>query len=434
MTTWTTCRLPSGEERLQLESFRVTVVRGPDKGLQAVSEGSEFSIGAGEGCSLRLSDTTVSRHHCLLEVSEEGVRLRDAGSLNGVRFRGVRLFEAVLALPSQLELGRTVVQLESLSKPLELPLYSGESFGPLFGHSIAMRRVFALLDRAARTEATVLLTGESGTGKDLAAEAIHQASARSAGPFVVVDCGALPESLIESELFGHERGAFTGATERRVGAFQAADGGTGFLDEIGELPLSKQAILLRVLERRTVKPVGATSSRAVDVRFIAATNRDLRAEVNAGTFREDLYFRLSVVAAHLPPLRARQEDIPLLAERFRRSLAPDAPGLTEELTARLSRYAWPGNVRELRHAVERAVALGEPWALSEPAVGDSAARLQVDPRVPFKESKAKLVQQFEREYLSALIQQTEGNASAAARQAGIDRVHLLKLLRQHGLR
>jgi DNA-binding NtrC family response regulator len=351
---------------------------------------------------------------------------------------GVRVYEAVVQPGTDIELGETRLRVAALADPLDVPLYKGDRFGPLLGASVAMRQVFALLDRAAQTQATVLLLGETGTGKDLAAEAIHQASPRAQGPFVVVDCGAIPEALIESELFGHERGAFTGAVEKRTGAFEAAHGGTVFLDEVGELPLALQPKLLRVLERRVIKPIGSNSGKEVDVRVVAATNRDLRAEVNRGAFREDLFFRLSVISVRMPPLRERREDIEVLAQSFLRVVAPAQSELPAGLRQRLAAHHWPGNVRELRNAVERAVAMGEHWTLGDhPTPGPAAAGAELpeaDPRLPFKEAKQRLVERFERPYLEKLLATTNGNVSAAARQAGLDRVHLLKLLRRHGLR
>jgi transcriptional regulator with GAF, ATPase, and Fis domain len=240
---------------------------------------------------------------------------------------------------------------------------------------------------------------------------------------------------MESELFGHERGAFTGAVEKRVGAFESAHHGTVFIDEIGELPLALQPKLLRVLERRVVKPVGGNTARAVDVRVVAATNRDLRAEVNRGTFREDLFFRLSVISVRMPPLRERPEDIALLAETFLREVAPGQRELPASLRGRLAAYRWPGNVRELRNAVERAVTLGDAWTLqdSQPPMRGEAP-VEVDLRIPFKEAKQRWIDRFEHPYLDELLKANNGNVSAAARQAGLDRVHLLKLLRRFGLK
>jgi transcriptional regulator with GAF, ATPase, and Fis domain len=433
---WTTHTLQSGEERLRVPGFRLVVTRGPDKGAELRAIRPEVTVGSLETNDLRLSDPTVSRNHLAIEVRPEGLRLRDLGSTNGTLVAGVRVVEGYVEPGCELVLGETYIRLSAGPEPVEIPLYPGDRFGPLLGGSLAMRQVFALLERAAQTQTTLLLLGETGTGKDLAAEAIHQASPRRSGPFVVVDCGSIPEALIESELFGHERGAFTGAVERRTGAFEAAHRGTVFLDEVGELPLALQPKLLRVLERRVIKPIGSSTVREVDVRVVAATNRDLRAEVNRGAFREDLYFRLSVITARMPPLRERREDIPALAEAFLRQVAPDRQ-LPAALRERLGVYHWPGNVRELRNAVERTVALGDYGVLHGDA-GASAlaapAPPEADPGLPFKTAKQRLVERFERPYLERLLTATNGNVSAAARQAGLDRVHLLKLLRRHGLR
>jgi transcriptional regulator with AAA-type ATPase domain len=374
--TWATHLLGNGDARLRVPGYRVTVVRGPDKGKEARAQRTDLVVGTQAGSDLQLTDTTVSRNHCAIEARPEGFLLRDLGSTNGTRVGGVRVVEGYVEPGAELDLGETRLRLLAVDAPLEIPLYAGDRFGPMLGASTEMRRLFALLHRAARSDATVLLLGETGTGKDLAAEAIHLASDRASRPFVVIDCSAIPENLIESELFGHERGAFTGAVERRAGAFESAHGGTVFLDEIGELPRAMQPKLLRVLERRVVKPVGANQALQVDVRVVAATNRDLRAEVNRGNFREDLYFRLSVITARMPPLRDRDDDVTLLAESFWRALAPDRPELPSELRERLRAHGWPGNVRELRNAVERAAALGTEFmfAEAEGAASTSGAR------------------------------------------------------------
>jgi len=435
--SWTTHILATGEERLRVPGFRLTVTRGADKGAELRAVRAEVSVGTLETNDLRLCDPTVSRNHLQLEARPEGFRLRDLGSTNGTFVAGVRVIEGFIEPGVEIELGETTLRLHALGDPLDVPLYRGDRFGPLLGGSVAMRQVFALLDRAAQTATTVLLLGETGTGKDLAAEALHQASPRASGPFVVVDCGAIPEALIESELLGHERGAFTGAVERRTGAFEAAHHGTLFLDEVGELPRALQPKLLRVLERRIVKPIGSNAAREVDVRVVAATNRDLRAEVNRGSFREDLFFRLSVITVRMPPLRERREDITLLAQAFLRAVAPQATELPAALVERLGAYGWPGNVRELRNAVERAVAMGERWAFGDAPAGTASAGgtlPEADPALPFKQAKQRLIERFERPYLEQLLAQSGGNVSAAARQAGLDRVHLLKLLRRHGLR
>jgi len=294
--------------------------------------------------------------------------------------------------------------------------------------------VFALLARLAPTELTVLITGESGTGKELTARALHDASPRRGGPFIVVDGGAQTPTLIESALFGHERGAFTGADRARKGAFEAADGGTVFLDELGELPLELQARLLGAIERRQVTPLGSTRPRDIDVRVLAATNRDLRREINRGTFREDLYFRLAVGTVHLPPLRDRPEDVALYIHDFAAEQAELGQPITlgAEAVTRMSRHRWPGNVRELRNTLERAAALGE-LDLPTATTGDEL-RVVVDPAVPYKASKAELLEQFERAYVTALLAAHGGNITRAARAAELDRVYLLRLLDRFGLR
>jgi DNA-binding NtrC family response regulator len=433
---WTTTVLAGGDERLRIPGFRLTVVRGPNKGLEHRANRAEIIVGTQAASDLVLTDPTVSRSHLSLEALPDGFRLRDLGSTNGTLVAGVRVVEAYVKPGIEIDIGETRLRFQALSDALEIPLYNGDRFGPMLGRSTAMRQLFALLERAAKTDATVLVLGETGTGKDLAAEAVHQASPRANGPFVVLDCSAIPESLIESELFGHERGAFTGANDKRIGVFESAHNGTVFLDEIGELPLPLQPKLLRVLERRVVRPVGSNQQREVDVRVIAATNRDLRAEVNRGQFREDLFFRLSVITAHIPALRERTEDLPLLAHFFLGQVAPKETKLPEGLEQRLAAHRWPGNVRELRNTVERAVALGGEWAFTDgprEQLGNEPP-LDVDATIPFKEAKQRLIERFERPYLEQLLKLTSGNVSAAARQAGIDRVHLLKLLRRYSLR
>jgi DNA-binding NtrC family response regulator len=310
-------------------------------------------------------------------------------------------------------------------------------FGPLVGHSVAMREVFHVLERCTKSDATVLITGETGTGKEGAAEGIHEESARADGPFVIIDCGSIPPSLLESELFGHERGAFTGAVSARIGAFEQASGGTVFLDEIGELPPDLQPKLLRVLEQKTIRRVGGTDRVDVDVRVVAATRRALEAEVNLGTFRSDLYYRLAVLRAHLPPLRERIEDLPFLVEALLERLAPSDEE-RERLTSRaflqrLQAASWPGNVRELRNALERALVFEGDAELAVAAPSDPALVI-IDPRLGWAEARQLALGDFERRYLAALLAQHEGNVTQAARAAGLDRVYLHRLLRRHGLR
>jgi transcriptional regulator with PAS, ATPase and Fis domain len=334
--------------------LRVQVSHGPDKGTSGRYAGERVVIGTHPSCDVVLSDPTVSRQHCEIVLCHEGYRIRDLESTNGVYVDRVRIHEVTIERDAVLRLGGTKLVLKILDESVDLPVSGATRFGPLLGQSIAMRRVFSMLEQVAPSDMTVLITGESGTGKELAAQAIHEHSLRRDGPFRIVDCGAIPRGLIESELFGHVRGAFTGADQARRGAFADASGGTLFLDEIGELPLDMQPRLLGALERRRVIPVGASTPESFDVRVIAATNRDLRREVNRGSFREDLFFRLAVAVVDLPPLRERPEDIPLYVdEHFAGEAQLDADTL-----ARLSAQRGPGNVRELHNALERAALVG----------------------------------------------------------------------------
>jgi DNA-binding NtrC family response regulator len=317
----------------------------------------------------------------------------------------------------------------------------------MVGGSAVMRAVFAILERAAPTAATILLEGETGTGKGAAAESIHRASDRAEKPFVVVDCSAIPATLLESELFGHEKGAFTGAAARRVGAFEEADGGTIFLDELGELPLDLQPKLLRALEERAIRRVGSNLHRPVDLRVIAATNRDLRSEVNAGRFRADLYYRLAVVRVTLPALRNRTEDLPLLVGRLLHTMrVTDSRAAffgSSEFISRLQGASWPGNVRELRNYVERCLVFQDskleandptPAVPAKSAAGVSMKPgFHVDAREPYSEERRRVIDEFEGAYLTSLMNEHQGRTVFAARAAGLDRVYLYRLLRKHGL-
>jgi two-component system response regulator GlrR len=417
---------------LRRHRLRLTVEKGPDRKLRRELDGDRIVIGTHDTCDLPLTDRTVSRQHCEIALVPEGYAIRDLDSTNGTFLdEGVRVREVIVDREVKIRLGDTVVRVSPLAETVDIPLGHDIRCGPLLGRSAAMRRVFDIVRRVAPTDATVLITGESGTGKEIVARALHELSRRAERPFLVVDCGALPANLIESELYGHERGAFTGAVGSRAGAFEAAHGGTLFLDELGELPLDLQTRLLGVLERRVVQRLGSTQSRPVDVRVLAATNRDLRREVNRKSFREDLYFRLAVVTIEMPPLRARPEDIPLYVEDFLR----DTPGVTidAETMKRLSEQPWPGNVRELRNVIERAVALGE---VDVPAAEHALPRVggDIDVDVPFKVAKNALVDEFERSYVERLMQKHEGNITQAARAAEIDRVYLLRVLDKYGLR
>ncbi len=426
---------------LRRKKLRLDVARGPDKKLRRELESDRIVVGTHETCDLVLTDPTISRQHFEIALVAGGYRIRDLSSLNGVTVNGLRAYDVLVDGAATIELGTTRIKLSPTTNEVDLQLSTRTRLGSLLGRSAAMRRIFDLVERVAPTPSTLLITGESGTGKEVTARTLHELSGRADRPFLVVDCGALPPTLIESELYGHERGAFTGADRAHVGAFERANGGTLFLDEIGELPLDLQTRLLGVIERRQIQPLGGTGSRDIDVRVLAATNRDLRQEVNRGAFRADLYFRIAVVSIELPPLRDRPEDIELYVDAFVEEWAEVGQPLhigAESIEA-LQKRPWPGNVRELRNALERAAALGEAPETGLVAATDHEGNaktvgVEIDPAIPFKVQKAKLVGDYERAYVEALMRGHEGNITRAARAAEIDRVYLLRLLDKFDMR
>jgi DNA-binding NtrC family response regulator len=418
--------------------FRLHVIEGADVGAGLTSSGETTIVGTHRSASLVLTDPTVSRFHCELRLVDGHVVVKDLGSSNGTRVDGVQVLEAPLPQKATLTLGQTRLRYDLGPGHAQVPLSGRDRFGLMVGASEPMRALFAALEKAAESDATVLLLGATGTGKGAAAESIHMEGRRRDEPFVVVDCGAIPPNLLESELFGHETGAFTGAIAARAGAFEAAAGGTLFLDEIGELALDLQPKLLRVLEKHEVKRIGSNKHTPVDFRLIAATNRDLRAEVNAGRFRSDLYYRLAIVELTTPPLRERWQDLPVLVEHFVAGLdgaqQAAARGLVDDaFLESLARHAWPGNVRELRNYLERCVAFREAVPLSAGAQAATEASY-VDPTRPLKVARERWSQLCERRYLEELLRRHDGNVSAVARAAGVDRVYIYRLLWRHGLR
>ncbi|WP_246356835.1 sigma 54-dependent Fis family transcriptional regulator [Pyxidicoccus fallax] len=425
--------LAEGRPATRGPRFRVVVEMGPDARQDLPLEGT-LLVGTQVEGGLKLSDPTVSRVHLELQARPEGVRVRDVGSRNGTWSLGVRIHEVTVAGEARFTLGKTtLLVMPESSDEAEAPA-PRTSFGRALGQSAVMQRLFGVLERTARSSFSVLLLGETGTGKELLAEAIHQASPRGNGPFVIVDCGAVVPSLIESELFGHAKGAFTGAHTERRGHLAEAHGGTVFLDEVGELPLELQPKLLRVLESGTVRRVGDNAQRDVDVRVVAATHRDLKAEVAAGRFRADLYYRLAVVPVRVPALRERAEDIPLLARHlFEQAGQPDFP-MTDALVQRLVAYDWPGNVRELRNFVHRVLAAGEVELPDERPVTVAVPPAEDLSGLTFKEAKERMVEAFTREYLTALLARCGNNVSEVARTAGLARSHVHGLLNRYGLK
>jgi transcriptional regulator with GAF, ATPase, and Fis domain len=426
----------------------VTVLGGASKGTSAripAAFGSALRIGKAKDNDLVVSDDTVSRHHLELVRTERGLEVRDLGSTNGVRIGGARVSEAIVEPGTIVRVGEIDLLVRVEPGGVAIAPSSEPRFGLAIGHGLAMRRIFGILERVARTEATVLLLGETGTGKDVLARSLHVASGRATGPFEVLDCGAVAPNLIESELFGHERGAFTGAITAHAGAFERAASGTLFLDELGELPLELQPKLLRVLEAREFRRLGGSRTVATDVRVVAATTKDLLREVRRGKFREDLYFRLAVVPIAVPPLRERLDDLPALATKLLEDLAKTnghaSVSLSNEALAELRGHDWPGNVRELRNVLERsaltAAASGERTIraieLGAATATDDDALFAFKPGTTWREAKARIDAAFERRYLAWLLERHGHNASAAAREAHLDRKYLAEVARRHGL-
>lgn len=426
---------PTGDE-LRVRRFWLKVVSGRDEGKSVASSGEKLVVGSHESADLVLDDEAASRFHCEIDVCGGRPVLRDLESRNGTLLDGVSVVTALPKDGALLTIGRTKVRFELRAEESRVPLSKRERFGTMVGHGPAMRRVFAVLERAAASDAAVLLEGETGTGKEVAAESIHLESPRKDGPFVVVDCGAIPANLLEAELFGHEKGAFTGALSARKGAFEAANGGTIFLDEIGELPPDLQPKLLRTLEKKHIKRIGSTEWQSVDVRVVAATNRSLRVEVNEKRFRSDLFFRLAVLEVRLPPLRERLEDLAPLVDNLLVGLGATEEQRRELTTpstlAELSRHGWSGNVREVRNYLERCMAMRELLPL-EGHAGALAPGLP-DATVPLKVARDRWTRLMERAYLEDCLRRSEDNVAAAARLAQVDRMHFYRLLWKHGLR
>jgi transcriptional regulator with AAA-type ATPase domain len=430
--SWLTCQ-DDVPQSINLRRCRLEVVSGPGQGLSHEFAQPTIVIGR-KGADLTIDDASMSRLHAELRLDPDGYKLRDLGSTNGTHVRGVKIVEAFIKPDTVIAVGKSEIRFVALPDAVISPLWNQPRLCSLVGASAPMRYLFELIERIAQSDATVLVTGETGTGKEGVADAIHERSPRSKGPFIVLDCGAIPAQLFEDQLFGHEAGSFTGATRATTGVFEAANGGTVFLDEIGELPLELQAKLLRAVETRTIRRVGGTKPIQCDVRVIAATNRDLAVEVNRGTFRADLYFRLAVARLSVPPLRERREDIPLLVEHFIEQLGGRRP--PDDFMGWAKAQPWPGNVRELRNAVERATVLP-----THPPTSDQASAMGVPPTswpavdvaIPFKVAKQRLVDEFDRRYLEALMTAHDGNISAAARAAGVDRMSIYKMMRRLGI-
>jgi DNA-binding NtrC family response regulator len=413
------------------------VIDGVDRGRRVVIPPSGLRIGTAPSAHFRLNDRSVSRLNCELQWRPDGaLRLFDSGSTNGTFVDGIRVRDADVVPGATVRVGATSIRFVAGDSPMVLPVSTRDRLGPMVGGSLEMRRVYALIERIAPTEMTVLIQGDTGTGKELVAREIHEHSPRASGSFVAVDCGAIAPNVIESELFGHVRGAFSGAVSDRRGLFEEADGGTLFLDEIGELPINLQAKLLRALEAREIRKVGGNAARKVNVRVIAATNRGLARSVNEGSFREELYYRLAVGEIYLPPLHARRGDIPLLAAHFYRQFTGKDDPIPESLLSALLTRSWPGNVRELRNFIERCVSLG--W--QEPAAAETASLLisgldaLVPLQLPMKDARQAWMEQFERAYVTGQLRRTDGNVTRAAESAGVSRRFFQRAMVRLGMR
>ncbi len=462
----------------RMRKGKLVVTNGPDQGKEIEIGKPRVTGGRSIISDLVVQDKAVSGTHFEVSARDDGYRLRDLNSRNGVFVGELRVREVYLRPGTVFRIGHTNIQFQSTQDIVEIELSKKDRFDMMLGSSPSMREIFANLEKVAPSDLTCLITGETGTGKEMVARALHNASSRKQKPFVVLDCGSIPRELIESTLFGHEKGSFTGAHAQHTGCFEQANGGTIFLDEIGELDITLQPKLLRVLEQREIKRVGGDRTYKVDVRVLAATNGDLREEVNKGTFREDLYFRLSVVHIELPPMRDRREDIPSLANHFLREVAARR-GMTmswsQDAMASMVSHAWPGNVREMRNVVERAAALSDgpvitradlvfgremgpsvivshdlAQAGTQAAQRAAAALAGVDLPVQsgpatfdaallkaglgFKGAKQSVVDAFEIAYLTALMLRNDGNITRSAQEAGLTRYHLRELLKRHGLK
>ena len=388
-------------------------------------------------------DRTASRHHFEIQYTERGYLLVDLNSTNGTFLDGRRIERAYLTAGSQIRAGSSTLSFAPIDEEVTIEPDRDGQLGGMVGQSAKMRQIFGLIKKIAPMDVSVIIQGETGTGKELVARAVHDNSGRRKEPFVVLDCGAIPPNLIESELFGHEKGAFTGAVNSRPGAFERASGGTIFLDELGELRLDLQPKLLRVLENREVRRVGGNDVIEVDVRVIAATNRDLVKEIQSGNFREDLYFRLSVINIQLPPLRQRRDDIPhilrsgladpdIVAKHGRKHFSPGALSM-------LSSYPWPGNVRELMNVLSHVLTFSDHDEIDVPHLPariqgqQKEAPLPFNEHLSFKDAKEQLLENFEREYIGQVLRRCDGNISRAARESGLHRKSIERLVKKYQL-
>ncbi|HEY2513158.1 MAG TPA: sigma 54-interacting transcriptional regulator [Polyangiaceae bacterium] len=430
----TLLRNPPAMQPVTSPGCTLTVVSGPGAGAQHRIDDlttRRVLLGQSVACDVKLEDRSVSRRHAALEMDSAGLRVVDLDSTNGTWVNGVRVKDAYLPAAAVVQVGSTSLRVDLDATTHVLPASEERTFHRVIGASPEMRRLYPVFGRLAGSTVPVLIEGETGTGKEVLAESLHEASARKNGPFVIFDCTTVAPSLVEAELFGYERGAFTGAEHQRKGLFEEADGGTLFLDEIGDLDLALQAKLLRALEKSEVRRIGSTKWIKVDVRVLAATRRDLDREVQARRFRDDLFYRLAVGRVELPPLRRRQGDIALLTRVFWVTLGAQEAALPPDLLLRFEQYGWPGNVRELYNAVARRLAIGEDGLFSSAADGmphEAPATSREDfinamlaTGVPLPLARQQMMAAFEQRYVQRMLEQHGGNVSRAAEASGIGR-------------
>jgi DNA-binding NtrC family response regulator len=419
-------------------AYVLSVVEGPDAGVRFELDGASpqrVLVGQSPACDFRLTDREVSRRHVALDAGGGLLRIVDLDSKNGTYINGVQILDAHLAGGESIRLGTSLLRVERVEATRNVPLSSADRFGRVLGASHAMRRLYPLCERLAATDVPVVIEGETGTGKEVLAESIHDLGPRSHGPFLVFDCTTVAANLVEAELFGHERGAFTGAVTARQGVFEQAHGGTLLIDEIGDLDLSLQPKLLRAVQRGEIKRVGGNRWVPVDVRILVATRRNLDGEVQAGRFRDDLFFRLAVTRIELPPLRCRHGDVALLGRSFWSELGGQgAPPY--DLVCRWERYHWPGNIRELRNRVAKTVALGElADSLPEPERSDEPLAEFIErllaQNVVYASARERLLAVFERQYVARMLKRQGGNVSRAAAAAGVARRYFQILRARH---
>jgi two-component system, NtrC family, response regulator HydG len=444
--------LSDGTPRAESDSdeitFEIRVLKGVDAGKTLLLDATLPAcalVGTSPTCDLRLTDREVSRRHASLEIVGRRLRLLDLDSTNGTFVDRIAVVGAYLDGGELMRVGSTTLGIVRGPLRAPPPVPATSSFGRVLGASLEMRRLYPLCERLAMSSVPVIIEGETGTGKEVLAESLHEHGPRAAGPFVVFDCTAVAPNLVESELFGHERGAFTGAVGARKGVFEQAHGGTLLIDEIGDLDPSLQPKLLRALERSEVRRVGGDRAIRVDVRVLSATRRDLDREVQLGRFRDDLFHRLAVARIELPPLRKRSGDVPLLAHHFAGPTNGGTAVLPPEILIRWEKHNWPGNVRELRNAVARHVALGD---LATAPPGDDPAGDSPTPRVeiaggdvvdrvlamdlPLVMAREKIVDDFERRYIAHVLARHGGNVSRAAEASGVARRHFQRLRARGG--